>query len=123
MSRIELLPGPFTMDEVTCKCGCGYSHIDTIFVRKLIAARYIAATPFEITSWCRCPEHNKAVGGAPNSSHLKGEAVDIHVIDSNQRFWMLRSLVFAGFNRIGIGEDFIHVDMASLNPAFKLWLY
>lgn len=32
--------------------------------------------PIRITSWLRTPEHNKAVKGAPHSSHLVGAATD-----------------------------------------------
>lgn len=33
--------------------------------------------PVVICSGYRCPQLNKAVGGVPNSQHLKGEAADI----------------------------------------------
>jgi len=33
--------------------------------------------PVYISSGYRCPELNKAVGGVPNSQHIKGEAADI----------------------------------------------
>lgn len=35
--------------------------------------------PMHITSWCRCAIHNKDVGGAPQSYHMKGMAVDFVV--------------------------------------------
>lgn len=35
--------------------------------------------PVVITSGFRSPALNKAVGGSPNSQHMKGEAVDIRV--------------------------------------------
>ena len=35
--------------------------------------------PVVISSGYRCPELNKAVGGVKNSQHMKGEAADIHV--------------------------------------------
>lgn len=35
--------------------------------------------PITITSGFRTPEHNKEVGGAPNSFHLKGMAADFVV--------------------------------------------
>lgn len=35
--------------------------------------------PIRITSGYRCPELNRAVGGASNSRHLRGEAADIHL--------------------------------------------
>lgn len=34
-----------------------------------------------VTSGYRCPKLNKAVGGAPLSQHLRGEAADIHIAD------------------------------------------
>ena len=34
-----------------------------------------------ITSGYRCPALNEAVGGAPASQHLRGEAADIHIAD------------------------------------------
>jgi uncharacterized protein YcbK (DUF882 family) len=35
--------------------------------------------PMGCNSWCRCRVHNKAVGGAPNSLHMQGLAVDLVV--------------------------------------------
>ena len=35
--------------------------------------------PVVISSGYRCAELNKAVGGVRNSQHMKGEAADIHV--------------------------------------------
>lgn len=35
--------------------------------------------PIHVNSGYRCPELNKAVGGAPNSQHQRGEAADITV--------------------------------------------
>jgi hypothetical protein len=42
-------------------------------VRTLLDDRVI-----HVTSWCRCPDHNAALGGAPDSPHLEGRAVDIN---------------------------------------------
>ncbi len=35
--------------------------------------------PVVVTSGYRCPELNKAIGGAVNSQHLEGKAADIHI--------------------------------------------
>lgn len=37
--------------------------------------------PLHISSGYRCPELNHAVGGTPDSQHVRGEAADIYVID------------------------------------------
>lgn len=35
-------------------------------------------SPLKINSWFRCPALNKAVGGAFNSAHMTGWAIDLH---------------------------------------------
>lgn len=43
----------------------------------LIPIREFYGRPIYISSGYRCPAVNNAVGGHPNSQHLKGQAVDI----------------------------------------------
>lgn len=43
---------------------------------KMEQVREILAEPIYVSSWFRCEELNKAVGGVPNSQHRLGEAVD-----------------------------------------------
>jgi len=93
------------------------------FLAKLDIARGHAGIPFVISSAYRTPEHNEEVGGAKDSAHLKGLAVDIKVYSSNQRYEIIRGLLFAGFHRIGIGKTFIHVDMDSSKAPRVIWDY
>jgi uncharacterized protein YcbK (DUF882 family) len=66
----------FTQEEFSCKCGCGYSNVDVGLVHRLQVVRDIVGSKIQILSGCRCPSHNQAVGGKPNSYHLKGMAAD-----------------------------------------------
>ena len=106
--RIE---APFTHDEFTCGCGCGFCLYDDDLIDRLVAARFIAGIPFPINSWCRCKQHNKDEGGAKGSGHLIGQAVDIECVLSRDRFIMVDALLKAGFRRIYIYPRHIHADI------------
>lgn len=93
------------------------------FLSKLDEARELAGIPFKINSAYRSPEHNAKIGGKPNSSHLRGLAVDISVRDSRSRFIVLDALIRVGFNRIGIADTFIHVDLDREKSDKVVWTY
>lgn len=80
--------------------------------------------PFKISSGFRCEKHNKEIpNSASNSPHLRGWAADIHCPNSKDRHYIVRALVLTGFDRIGIGKNFIHADC---DPSLKnslIWLY
>lgn len=115
--------GYFIDSEFDCKCGCGKNNIDPDLVTLLNEARELAHTPFHITSGSRCGVYNRIVGGSPNSSHRTGLAVDIATGDSSTRFTILQSLYMVGFSRIGIGRDFIHVDIDHDKTPTVAWVY
>ena len=113
----------FSDEEFHCKCGaCNYKPVKEELIERLNIARSIAGIPFVITSGYRCPKHNARVGGAPNSKHTKGEAVDIRVRSSEERFRILASVVSAGFERIGVSDGFIHVDVHPADTPV-IWTY
>ena len=115
----------FKKSEFTCGCGCGlaFDSMDKSFIKKLIIARDIAKTSFNITSSIRCEAHNKKVGGSQTSSHLIGKAVDIFCKNSTIRYRILSGLIVAGFCRIGVGSNFIHVDADEVKRQSVIWLY
>ena len=92
-------------------------------VQALDIARDIYGYPMIISSGFRSIEANRACGGSPKSSHLLGWAVDIAITNSRRRFLLLEALLDAGFNRIGVSEDFIHVDMDPNKTPNALWTY
>ena len=118
----------FQLSEFDCNCGkCSYKgeNMDIDFMIKLDRARELSGVPFKITSGARCLEHNKAIGGVPNSSHSNTpcNAADISTTDSRRRFKILGGLIKAGFTRIGIGKNFIHCDTDKLKSQQVCWHY
>ena len=111
----------FQEKEFTCKC-CNKNKTDIMFLMNLVRARRMAQTPFKINSGYRCENHNKTIGGSPTSSHLKGCAADIACTNDEQRQKILSALICSGFKRIGIAQDFIHVDSDTDKPA-RIWIY
>lgn len=120
----------FKDHETTCKCGCGENNISNKFMEKLNRTRAIAGIPFMPTSFCRCKKHNRAVGGKEDSEHIsckesnvECEAVDIQATNSRARYTVIQSAILCGFNRIGIGKDFIHLGNSSTKAQEVIWLY
>lgn len=93
------------------------------FIDKLHQARKLAGIAFKINSGYRTPQHNKLIGGSPNSSHMGGYAADISATDSITRYKILTALIHVGFNRIGIADTFIHVDNDPEKVKNVIWTY
>ena len=113
----------FIKEEFTCDGKNCFDKMNPKLLKMLDDARIIADTPFTITSSWRSEEHNKSVGGKPNSAHLRGLAVDIACDNSSKRLFILDALIVAGFTRIGIGKSFIHADFDNELPQEVLWIY
>lgn len=112
--------------EFKCKCGkcfLGFNQMNTFFLAKLYKSREVAGIPFILTSAVRCKSHNQRIGGTMNSAHLTGQAVDIQATHPMTRMRIVSALIEAGFNRIGIAKDFIHVDDDESKTKDTLWLY
>jgi hypothetical protein len=92
------------------------------FLAKLDEAREYAGIPFVINSAYRSPTHPLSIKN-PTSSHIKGLAVDIRCNTSRNRFLVLDALIAVGFNRIGIADSFIHVDLDLSKSDNVTWTY
>lgn len=102
----ELLACPLT----------GNFYLDPVAFDYLQSARTQVGKSFTINSGHRSPEHNKAVGGAKESAHLK-IAFDIS-LHGHDRFNLHEELVRAGFTSFGFYKTFIHTD--TRKPS-RLW--
>ncbi len=72
--------------------------------------------PIIVSSGYRCPRLNKIVKGSPTSSHLKGQAADIHTVsdkpeDNKRLFELIRELKLPFDQLIDeYGYNWIHVS-------------
>lgn len=103
-------------------------NMNPLILEMLDQAREKFDKPIKINSGYRTQAYNenlKARGykASPNSSHLKGLAVDIHCNNSKDRFELIDILLDVGFNRIGIANTFIHVDIDIDKPSHLIWTY
>lgn len=118
----------FNFAEFACKCGGRYRGCRRIVVsrdllvglEKLREQHY--RTGLTIISGYRCPVHNRAVGGAPQSQHLTGRAADV---PSRVRSDAVKTLgVFGGIGVTARTDTVAHVDTRSANRAHPItWLY
>jgi hypothetical protein len=107
----------FTPREIACK-GTGQLMVDETALDKLQELRDALGVPLIIVSAYRSPEHNKAVGGAQNSYHMKGCAFDVSMANQDPDVFEIaaREVGFRGFGYYA-KQGFLHID---LGPA-RTW--
>ena len=77
-------------------------------------ARHIAGIPFfKLNSTLRSPEQNKAVGGKPNSTHLRGLA-DIHAPTSAHKYKIVNSAIQVGFKELDLAQTLFTLTVTTL---------
>jgi len=117
----------FTANELTCNCGCGEELMKGPFMQKVIGIRRFAPFKFLVFSAYRCPTYNDTVSSTGIAGpHTTGRAIDITVGNSWQRNWLVAQAIKAGFNRIGVGRNFIHLDDLTISDGFPedvMWHY
>jgi uncharacterized protein YcbK (DUF882 family) len=75
------LSANFSTSEFTCHCGCGKAIVQPSLIKALQNIRSRLGIPLTIVSGYRCPDHNKACGGATHSQHMAGTAADVKCSD------------------------------------------
>ena len=108
----------FGRHEFACKCGkyCdGYPvEPSEALVRFLDKFRDAVGLPVYINSGIRCATHNAsaAVGGAPQSRHLYGDAADIRCPGKTpQELYDIANAMLGNSGGVGLYSWGIHVDM------------
>jgi zinc D-Ala-D-Ala carboxypeptidase len=110
----------FTPGEIACR-GTGTVKLtkeSQDALDRLDRLRERMGHPLIVTSGYRSAEHNRRVGGATNSLHMRGIAFDISMANVDP-FRFEREARALGFNGIGLyppqkptgGRNFIHIDM------------
>jgi uncharacterized protein YcbK (DUF882 family) len=114
----------FSYDEFDSpdELGSG-KHMDHDLLAMIDRARALYGKPIVVTSGFRTESHNEKVGGLSSSSHLKGLAIDVACVRSKDRFEMLTALLEVGFNRIGVADTFIHIDVDKNKSQNVIWTY
>lgn len=118
----------FTRAEFKCKCGGKYCsgypvEMDPEELRVVDEIRRRAGVPLRVNSGLRCPEWNAdpSVGGATNSLHTKGRAVDLSGSISPEKLRAIAEEVtkemIPGRGGIGLYKWGIHVDTG----AYSRW--
>ena len=107
------LSANFKVKEFMCHDSCDKVLSDINLVSKLQDLRDYLGKPVTITSGYRTASYNKQCGGAENSYHLKGQAVDIYCTGVKP----IVIALWAEFNGLGgIGlyldrtQEFVHID-------------
>src|ERR1035437_1179503 len=111
----------FTEHEFFSKCGDFTDSVhpfDESLFNAAMLIRYFTKEPVIINTSYRTPLCNKNSGGAPNSYHLLGKALDLNcgvaleVVTSDivAKGPLYRSLRQCGINGFGISPDFLHID-------------
>lgn len=102
----------FSRREFMCHCGCGFATVDVELISVLEDLRVHFDSPILITSGCRCASHNRRVGGAPDSEHLRGTAADIKVDGvASHTVYDYLSTKYPGRYGLGRYPTWTHVDV------------
>ena len=79
---MKMLSPHFSVKECSCRCGCGKNNTSPKLL--MLAERireYFGGRPMITKSVCRCEKRNTEAGGAANSQHLYGRAMDFYIRD------------------------------------------
>ena len=84
-------------------------NLDSLVSNVLEPVRERLGKPIVVNSGFRCPIHNKTIGGATGSQHMKGEAADLRIDGKPEA--LAKVIVELGkFDQVIIYPGFVHVS-------------
>ncbi len=102
---------------------CVQSQLDEVLVSMLLGVSEKLGRPLYINCGYRSSQYDKEKGRSGQSAHCSGKAVDIFCADNTFRYKLLVHLLDVGFVRVGIGKNYIHVDIDLKKPYPRIWHY
>lgn len=112
----------FFKDSEFLAVGCYRHQICDDSLCRLDKARKIAGIPFVLSSAFRDSASEIAKGRSGKGAHTLGRAFDIRCRNSSERWKIVFGALAAGFPRIGIASNFVHLDDSELSGPC-IWLY
>jgi hypothetical protein len=124
---LSIIPnGSFTWAEATyggTRMPQNQSTVNAIIRIAVMAqqARDRIGRPFIVTSWYRPPAINRSVGGAINSRHIVGDAIDFIVegLTGNQLYWSLDPWWPGGLGRYIKFPNLCHIDSRNYRARWR----
>jgi len=121
----------FSEKELECKCGCGDSGMEDVFMSKLDNLRQSMGS-MRLSSAYRCPKHNAATSKTGTTGpHTTRRAVDV-LVTGRDALRLVSEALRLGFTGVGIkqhgphGSRFIHLDdlpNTPDQPRPHIWSY
>lgn len=101
------------LDFSACVPSCEESDFHPLLLDKLRTMQAWLRSSLTFTSGFRSKSWEFSKGRDGSSSHSKTPclAVDVSTLDSHWRYKVLAAAICAGFERIGVGKNFIHLDI------------
>jgi hypothetical protein len=114
----------FSFTEVRCRCNGRFASCRRIWMTRatlqmMESYRTKSKQALTVVSGCRCPSHNKEVGGSPTSRHPMGLACDVQPRFSvaTVKGWKVATHIGYG----SVSKKVVHIDLGKgatkTNPA------
>lgn len=114
---------PETLDFKSCVPRCEEKDLHPDLVSMLKSMQSLIGWPLLITSGFRPKTWEFSRGRDGSSSHTKKLAVDVSASDSHARYKIVVAAGAVGVPRIGIGKNFVHLDIDETKVHPIMWHY